>query len=51
MIETLFPYGAIKESLVMKVIEKEGKYFLLDVAYNKYRISKETYNELKKRGH
>ena len=50
MVHTIYPFGAINESLVVKVYENSNGFFILDSAGNRSKIDADVYNKLKKEG-
>lgn len=50
MVETIRPRGAISESLVVSVYEKEGKFYLIDEVGNRMRIPEYEFNRLLSEG-
>ena len=47
-IKHLIPYGYLHKSLFWKVIQRYGKYYLLDKFGSRFIIDEKTYKEYKK---
>ena len=47
MINTKKPYGSIRSQDIQYRFECEGRYFIMDYAYNKWELEKEDYMKLK----
>ena len=46
MITTIKPYGAISDKSIQYRFEQEGKYYIVDVAFNIAQISESDYMKL-----
>lgn len=47
MIKTLIPYGAIAKHLITYKFEQDGKFYVYDKGFNKYKITPQDYEALK----
>jgi hypothetical protein len=46
MVMTTKPYGAINDKAIRYRFEQDGKYYVVDLAYNKYQVNESVYKKL-----